>query len=113
MMMYAGIDIGTNTCNLSVAGWEAHRLHVVRSEKPIKPWGRRIFRWQCTGRGTNRLVNVLISYKAIIEQYPVKNALCLPGTAKTLPRLSPGREMGKEYHPQYPEVVHKMNNLTI
>ncbi|MDA3820847.1 MAG: phosphatase [Candidatus Delongbacteria bacterium] len=81
-MMYAGIDIGTNTCNLSVAGWEAHRLNVVRSEKsPIKLGAEGFPDGNVPEEAQKRLVEVLISYKAIIEQYPVTKYIVLATSA--------------------------------
>ncbi|MEA3448273.1 MAG: hypothetical protein U9Q98_07490 [Bacteroidota bacterium] len=80
--MYAGIDIGTNTCNLSVAGWEAHRLNVVRSEKcPIKLGAEGFPDGNVPDAAQQRLVNVLCHYRDIIKQYPVKKNIVLATSA--------------------------------
>jgi exopolyphosphatase / guanosine-5'-triphosphate,3'-diphosphate pyrophosphatase len=80
--MYAGIDIGTNTCNLSIAEWETHRINVIRSEKrPIKLGAEGFPDGNVPDEAQRRLVKVLCYYSEVIKQYPVKKHMVLATSA--------------------------------
>jgi len=72
-MVYASIDLGTNTCNLSIADWNSHGIDVLLSEKlPIKLGAEGFPNGNIPASAIQRVVDALLSYRDLIEKNDVK-----------------------------------------
>ncbi len=73
-MRLASIDLGTNTCNLSIADWAPHKLQVLHAEKqPIKLGVEGFSDGNISEPAIQRVLAVLTKYRKIIGEYNVEN----------------------------------------
>jgi len=73
-MRLASIDLGTNTCNLSIAEWEPHKLHVLHAEKQAIKLGAEGFpNGNISEPAIKRVLSVLANYREIIAEFNVEN----------------------------------------
>lgn len=71
-MKLASIDLGTNTCNLSIADWSAQNTEILFSEKQAIKLGAEGFKnGNISDAAVQRVLNALHHYKSIIENYNV------------------------------------------
>lgn len=71
-MKLASIDLGTNTCNLSIADWTPHKLDVLYSDKQAIKLGAEGFPdGNITEPAIQRVLNVLLKYREVIANYDV------------------------------------------
>ncbi|MFO7789890.1 MAG: phosphatase [Bacteroidota bacterium] len=81
-MQYASIDIGTNTCNLSIAGWDNQGIQIIHSDKkPIKLGAEGFPDDKIPAVAQQRLVDTLLYYRGVIEKYDVKKQTVLATSA--------------------------------
>lgn len=72
-MRLASIDLGTNTCNLSIADWAPHKLDVLHAEKQAIKLGAEGFpNGNISEPAIQRVLAVLIIYRDTIEKYNVE-----------------------------------------
>lgn len=73
-MIYASIDLGTNTCNLSISDWNKRGIEVIYSDKkPIKLGAEGFPDGKITIAGQERVIKAINAYKKVIKSYdPVK-----------------------------------------
>ncbi|MEA1873953.1 MAG: phosphatase [Bacteroidota bacterium] len=72
-MKLASIDLGTNTCNLSIAEWSPHKLKVIHAEKQAIKLGAEGFpNGNISEPAIQRVLSVLTKYKKIVDQFKVE-----------------------------------------
>lgn len=69
-MKYASIDLGTNTCNLSIASWGSKGIKVILSDKrPIKLGAEGFPGGEITNAGQQRVIKAINEYKEVIKRH--------------------------------------------
>ena len=73
-MKLASIDLGTNTCNLSIAEWSPRETKILYSEKRAIKLGAEGFQnGNISDEAIGRIMNALHHYKSIIEKHHVSD----------------------------------------
>ncbi len=75
-MLFASIDLGTNTCNLSIALWGIKGLEIVHAEKQAIKLGAEGFPdGNIPASALQRIVDALLHYRAVLEEYSVQKTM--------------------------------------
>lgn len=73
-MRFASIDLGTNTCNLSIANWTSQKLEVLHEDKQAIKLGAEGFsNGNISEPAIQRVLAVLLKYQKVIEKFDVED----------------------------------------